>query len=219
MYSDYLDLLLNPRFDGSTRAWEASLGSRIGLIPLFFPAHDKNFKMRKLKGKFHEHISGRKSAWAARNRGSQLDRNYACFLMAPPTTNFDRVPPVHSVSQTVSVDRIPIGCRQDNGSACLLLASAWIRVDKLWGDREKTLLFLSVRLLDSHGSILQEHRHALDPFLLEEWQYTVVQQELTSLPPSVAALQFTVGLNAQVGSIYVDDTYLSVRPLFHRHSV
>lgn len=191
------------------RGWRASLGSTASLISLFFPAHDRNYQDRRLKGKFHEHISGRPSAWAARNPGSRLDRNYAGVLMAPPTTSFGRLRAEHSLSQTISVKQIPKPCRQ--GSACQLLASVWVRVDKLWGEKDQTRLFLSIRLLDSQRLVLVEHRQALDPFLLEQWQYAVVQHEMSSLPDSTALIQFSVGLAAQVGSIYVDDAYLSAR--------
>jgi len=206
-----VDLLKNPNFDGSTRGWKSSLAGNIGLIPLYFPKNDPEYATRKHFGHFHEHISGRPSDWAFRNGGSRMDRNYSCFLSAPPTTSLLR--PEFSLYQDVPVSRLFSESIDGSGQKYQLCSSSWVRVDKVWGEPGFIKLFFTVQIM-TRDVPMMEYRKDLDPTQVTAWQYASLDSGPIVIPRGATRIRVSVGLKASVGSIFVDDFFLSLRPVY-----
>lgn len=190
-----VDVLWNSKFDRSTWFWRHSLGSVASVIPLFFPRHDTRYTERRLSGQLHEHIEGRPSNWACRDKGRRMGRNFAAVVSVPATTSDRLGGRSYELFQEVPV---PEYCREVE---CRVYASCWVRVDKIWGAAR---FALEVALPD--GAV---HEALLDPRETGRWQYA----ELTALPVGNAGrIKIGVRLAAHRGAYFADDFYLAFRP-------
>jgi GT2 family glycosyltransferase len=201
------NLVKNPHFDGSTRSWRSSLGTVV-LMPLYFPAVDGNVQNMLCSGAFKEHLVGRPSQWAFRNPGSHLDRNYAAAVQIPVALPTDHPIP-YEIYQEIPPSRIPAACHEP-GVECSLHASAWAKVDRIWGERSQILLDFCIEIEREDEAGLEQR---LDPLAWNKfhWQYGQISIGLLKAVDQIKSIKIGVRLGAPRGVILVDDFYLSIR--------
>lgn len=204
------NLVKNPHFDGSTRSWRSSLGTVVALMPLYFPGVDGNVQNMICSGAFKEHLVGRPSQWAFKNPGSHLDRNYAAALQIPVALPTDHPIP-YEIYQEIPPSHIPAACYEE-GVECSLHASAWAKVDRIWGERSQILLDFGVEIEreDEDDAGVEQH---LDPLVWNtfHWQYGQISVGQLKAVGSIKRIKIGVRLGAPRGVILVDDFYLSIR--------
>jgi hypothetical protein len=112
--------------------------------------------------------------------------------------------PSHSVAvvaQSVPPEKIIYACRKSMDP--YVTATAWVRVDKVWGEPIDCSLLLELE----HGEHRQIYR--FNPFLTNAWQYGLVKVPCdfdTSDPTSIK-----IKLMAHRGAVYIDDCILTVQ--------
>lgn len=200
------NLIINGDFDGSNLYWERSLGAQSGLVPLH------RIHGRPGKGPVgEESIPTRPGAHATHALGHRLGDFAASLFIAagPPTIHVQ--PSLVALFQDVPIVELPAACM--NGP-CQLSASAWCRVDRLFGP--PSLLSLSL-CLSVHGSAQASQRWCedFDPYEETRWQMVAfsVGINLASFAEQAETIRLSVWLRAPRGAAFFDDFYLAARPI------
>ncbi len=171
-------------------------------MPLFFSKQDPNFSVKRSSGQFEEHIEGRSSLWAYRNSPGKLDRNYALFFITPAVNSHS---PIYRLSQFFQRTDIPSYCF-DPEYKCSVKASAWIRIDKIWGHKETNSVKLEICI--AHRCYSKD----FDPYQLQSWQYQEIITDPIANLSDIEELSYSINLGCNRGAIYVDDLYMELTP-------
>ena len=200
-YHSPANLILNGDFDGSDQYWERSLGTQSGLVPLH------NHGMQAV-----DSIPARPGHHALQALGHPLGDYAASLVIAagPPTSHPH--PNLVSLYQDIPIAELPEACWH---GPCQLSASAWTRIDRLFGPPRLLSIALCIGLVGcDHGE--KRWCEEFDPYEETKWQmiaFSIGINLAADAGASIESIRLSVWLRAPRGAAFFDDFYLAARPI------